>query len=112
VWNSSGVDVLKLKRGMTMCRLYAFAAWLTGSTALALMALSLLLVPHNSVFADGPDVPSGCVGDACSVNCTGAGDCDRKACNADPNPANCGACGCRRVPDANNGFKCQCIFVQ
>src|SRR5262249_9955113 len=112
-WSSFGIDVLNLEQETMMSRLYAFGAWLTGSMALVLVALSLVLVPQNSVFADGPDEPSGCLGNAdCSVTCYPfAGDCTGRTCNkgqgTDPYfESKCGACGCVRV-----GSFCNCIFV-
>ncbi len=115
MWNSFGVDVLSLKRETMMCRLYAFGAWLTGSMALALMAVSLVLVPQSGAFADGPDTVYYCLGDAtCSVNCTGAGACEGKLCNATYGNLNygttCGDCTCVRV-DLGDGYKCHCILV-
>jgi hypothetical protein len=96
-----------------MSRLYAFGAWLTASMAVALMVLSLVLVPQNSVFADnGPFEPSGCSlnQSVCSNGCVGVGACENnptKKCDLGTQ-LQCGACKCIKDPDL---VMCRCIFT-
>ena len=92
-----------------MSRVYSLGSWFSASMAVALLAMSLMLVPQSRALADGGGVsrtPCPCSDNPCGIACTGqpSNACGNGQCAHTP-PETCGGCGgCHR---ATNGI-CTC----
>lgn len=88
--------------GMTMVRFYDLASWLVSSLGVALLALSLMLVPQQGAFADdgvgGTSVSASCSSttgcdDGCKI-CAVNGTCIGGDCDCKISVSGCATCTC------------------
>lgn len=85
-----------------MVRMYGLLAWACGSLAVALLAVGMLGVPTQAVWADEVAVPiAGCAGQStCSSGCTikAGGSCEADS-TCSLTTSGCEDCHCKLVDD-------------
>jgi len=98
-----------------MRRIFMTADWFLGSLGIAMLSLSLMLVPISGLLADtgGPlvPVPTTCLAsDGCNTGCTRAstGQCDPSSGYSGCNGAGCSSCPCLGCKPAGANWFCAC----
>jgi len=96
-----------------MSRVYSLGSWLSSSMAVALLAISLILVPQSRSLADtgdGPNAPLKCVRNAnfnCNQSCDGQGaPCNKPNYICTKVGADCNGCACLLDTDG----LCRCLL--
>jgi hypothetical protein len=102
-----------------MIRFHSLLAWLLSSLGIALLMLSLVLVPTNLVLADGGGGSplagnGGCSGTARCNNpanpCVGRAMCGGLNVNCNNSTPGFDCSGCKCVTDPNDATKCICTL--